>query len=157
LNPVNSDPSTPPSSDSSPSGPGCDSFSTPRDRRNLRAFNLALFAMALCYVGASAALRWHERVPAAVPWVLFVLATIFAVDAARRYLVYLRQTDELLRRIQTEALAIGFGAGAASSLLFPLAEKLGVPGVDGRSVALVMILAWSAGSWAGMRRYRNSA
>jgi hypothetical protein len=92
-----------------------------------------------------------------LPWLLVGLALGLAVQAIRSYLAFLREADELLRRIETEALALGFGAGAAFSLLYPLLEKLGAPQLDGHAAVMVMMLSWAAGSWLGARRYSGSA
>jgi hypothetical protein len=134
--------------------PGCgDGFYTARDARNQRLFTLWMLAAGIAYLGATAALRWRASLPAALPWLLSALAWVLALQAIRRYVIFLRQADELLRRIQTEALALGFGAGAVVSLLYPLLELLGAPKLGEYAVALVMMLAWSAGTWLGTRRY----
>jgi hypothetical protein len=148
--------------------PKCASFYTARDRRNERRVNLWLPAAALAYAAATAAQRWHESLPRALPWLqrfpglqtlhwltwlLAGLATLCTVQAVRSYLVFLREADELLRRIQTEALALGFGVGAAFSLLYPLLAQLGAPDFGGNGIFVVMMLSWSAGIWLGSRRY----
>ncbi|HVT61517.1 MAG TPA: hypothetical protein VHR45_24360 [Thermoanaerobaculia bacterium] len=137
-------------------GPGCAGFHTKRDSRNQRRFIVWMLAAALAYVGATAALRWRESIPKALPWLLVGLALLLAIQATRSYLVFLREADELLRRIQTEALALGFGSGAVLSLLYPMLEGLGAPQLDGHATAVVMMLSWSAGSWLGTRRYSGS-
>jgi hypothetical protein len=137
---------------SSSAEPGC-GFYTARDSRNVRRFNLWMLAAMLAYLGATAALRRRESIPRAFPWLLVGLASLLALQATRSYLVFLRGADELLRRIQTEALALGFVSGAAFSLLYPLLEALGAPKLDGHATALVMMLSLGAGSWLGTRRY----
>jgi len=133
--------------------PGCTSFYTPRDRRNLRRFFRWTIAASLLYVGATAALRWRGAVPAALPWLLVAATLAFAVLAVRGYLAFLREADELLRRIELGGLAFGFGAGAVFSLLYPLLERLGAPALWGEATAVVMMLSWSAGAWLAARRY----
>ena len=56
-----------------------------------------------------------------------------------------------------EALAAGFGAGAVAAFLLPLLGHLGVPWLDARDVALVLMVGWAAGSFFGHRRYRVGA
>jgi hypothetical protein len=138
------------------SGAGCAGFYTAHDARRQRRFNVWMFAMALAYVGATAALRWRESIPRVVPWLLAGLTLLLAILAVRGYLVFLRGADELLRRIQTEALAVGFGLGAVFSLFYPLLEGLGAPALGGHATALVMMLSWAAGSWLATRRYAGS-
>jgi hypothetical protein len=137
-------------------GPGCAGFYNARDARNQRRANAWLLAATIAYVGATAALRWRALLPPALPWLLAGLTTLLAVVAVRRFLVFLRAADELLRKIQTEALALGFGTGAVFSILYPLLEKLGAPAIGENATALVMMLAWGAGSWLGVRRYGGS-
>jgi hypothetical protein len=147
---------TPPEvDDPSVGAAGCASsgFYTARDARNLRRFNAWLLAAMLAYLSAAAALRWRASIPRALPWLLASLALLLAILAIHRYLIFLREADELLRRIQMEALALGFGAGAVFSLLYPLLEQLGAPELDRHATAVVMMLSWGAGSWLGTRRY----
>lgn len=148
--------------------PRCTGFYTARDRRNLRRVNLWAPAAALAYVAAAAAQRWREPLARALPWLqpfralrgfpwmpwLFAgLSALCTVQAVRSYLAFLREADELLRRIQTEALALGFAAGAAFALIYPLLEQLGAPVFGGNGVFVVMMFSWSAGAWLGTRRY----
>ncbi len=135
---------------------GCD-FTTPRDASLQRRFNLWLFAAMLTYAGSTAALRWRDAVPAALPWVLVALTLLLAAVAVHRYLLFLRGADELLRKIQTEALGVGFGVGVAVSLFYPLLERLGAPHLPVDGTALIMLVVWGAGSWLGTRRYRGGA
>ena len=133
---------------------GCD-FATPRDAALQRRFNVWLIAAMLTYAGSTAALRWRDAVPAAVPWVLVALTLLLAAVAVHRYLLFLRGADELLRKIQTEALGVGFGVGVAVSLFYPLLERLGAPHLPADGTALIMLVVWGAGSWLGTRRYRG--
>jgi len=138
---------------SSSAEPGCEGFYTARDWRSTRRFLFWFLAAALAYCGATAALRWRESVPGALPWLLVGVALLLAIQAIRSYLAFLRRADELLRKIETEGLALGFGAGVVLSLLYPLLERLGAPQLDGHATALVMMISWGAGSWLGTRRY----
>jgi hypothetical protein len=140
-----------------PTRRGWAGFYTARDARSQRRFNVWLFAAMLAYLGATAAIRWRAAVPAALPWLLTGLAWVLALQATRSYLLFLRGADELLRRIQVEALAIGFGAGAVFSLLYPLLEGLGAPKLDGNATAMVMMFSWGAGTWVVTRRYCGSS
>jgi hypothetical protein len=130
---------------------------TPRDVRSQRRFLVWLLAAGLTYLGATAALRWRESIPSVLPWLLVGLAVLLVAQAIRSYLVFLRGADELLRRIQMEALALGFCSGAVLSMFYPLLEGLGAPDLDGHAIAMVMMLSWSAGSWLGTRRYSGNS
>lgn len=136
--------------------PGCAGRYTARDAGNQRRLIAWMLATALAYLGATAALRWRQLMPGAFPWVLTGLVGLLGVQATRSYLHFLREADELLRRIETEALALGFGVGAVVGLLYPLLEKLGAPALGGHATLLAMMLSWALGSWLGMRRYSGS-
>jgi hypothetical protein len=134
--------------------PGCATgLYTARDLRHQIRFLLWMAATAAGYIGATAAQRHGASIPMPLRWGIVGLACLLALQAIRSYLAFLRTADELLRRIQMEALALGFGVGAAFSVLYPLLEGLGAPRLSGRAGALAMLLAWSAGSWIGERRY----
>jgi hypothetical protein len=139
--------------------PGCAAggFYTARDARNQRRFNAWLLAASLAYVGVTAAVRWRNSIPVALLGLLAGVTSLLAIQALRHYLIFLREADELLRRIQTEALALGFGLGAAVSLIYPLLEMLGAPHLGGYAAALVMLLSWGLGSWLGARRYSGTS
>jgi hypothetical protein len=115
-----------------------------------------MLAATVAYVGATAALRWRQSIPLALPWLLAGLAALLAILAARSYMVFLHRADELLRRIQTEALALGFAAGAVFSMFYPLLAGLGAPRLGEHATAAIMMLSWGAGSWLGTRRYAGS-
>ncbi|MEO8195117.1 MAG: hypothetical protein ABI689_00180 [Thermoanaerobaculia bacterium] len=140
--------------------PGCDGFHTARDLRNAGRFRFWMILAAVAYVASTAALRWRESIPEispAVQWILVGAALLCAVAALHRYLLFLRAADELLRRIQLEALGLGFAAGVVVAVLYPLAEGLGAPPVGERAIAVVMLLAWAAGSWLATRRFSDGA
>lgn len=139
--------------ESTAAGPGCAGFYTARDAKNQRRVDFWMLTFALAYLGATAAVRWRESIPVALPWLLAGLAALLALQAVRSYLIFLRGADELLRRIQTGALAFGFGSGAVLTLLYPLFEGLGAPQLDGPAIAMVMMLSWTLGYWRGARRY----
>jgi hypothetical protein len=132
---------------------GCTGFYTARDSRNLRRFQLWMLAAALGYIGATSALRWRASLPTVVVWLILAGDVLLGAQVARSYIVFLRQADELLRRIHTEALALAFVLGAAFSVFYPLLVMLGAPDLGGHAVAVLMMFAWSLGSWFGERRY----
>jgi len=138
-------------------GLGWGGFYTARDARFQRRVLLWMLTFALAYVAAAAALRFRAALPAALPWLAVGAALALAFQVTRSYVQFLRGADELLRRIEIEALALGFAAGSAFAMLYPLLVRLGAPAVDGYWTALVMMLGWAAGGWLGLRRYSSRA
>lgn len=139
----------------SPPGAGCEGFETAHDARHRRRFDLWMVALAVGYVGAAAALHGRATLPAPIPWLLVGATLGLALLALRSYLRFLRAADELVRRIQTEALALGFAVGVVFALVYPLLEKLGAPAGGENATAAVMMLAWGLGTWLGTRRYQG--
>jgi hypothetical protein len=137
-------------------GPGCGDRYSERDARIHRRAYRWLLAASLAYVAATAALRFRSGLPSLVPWLAVGLAVGLFALAIRAYLQFLRAADELQRRIETEALAIGFAAGTAFSLLYPLFERLGAPELGWQATPLVLMLSGGIGAWFGVRRYSRT-
>ncbi|MEO8504367.1 MAG: hypothetical protein ABI609_10765 [Acidobacteriota bacterium] len=133
--------------------PGAHGFYTARASTNQRRFYIWLIGAMLAYLGATAAVRFKSSVPAGLAWSLVVLAWLLAIQTIRSYLAFLRGADELLRKIEIEALGLGFGVGAFFSMLYPLLRELGAPDVGQLGSAVVMMFAAAIGSWLGRRRY----
>jgi hypothetical protein len=62
--------------------------------------------------------------------------------------------DELQRRIQTEAIAIGFAGTAIVCVGYGLMSLAGIPPVNWAFVALVMVVMWLVGKLWTLWRYR---
>jgi hypothetical protein len=87
-----------------------------------------------------------------VPFVLIPL--IPSAFALRAYLRYLGRMDELGRRIQLEALAIGFGAAGMLTFAYGFLENAGFPQLSYVFVFPLMIFLWGIGGAIATRRYQ---
>jgi hypothetical protein len=125
---------------------------TPRDTRNIRIFTIWCLASAVMFVGVTFLIK-KDVIHGPLAWSLAIANFIVAFLAARSYLVFLRGADELLRRIQLEGLALGFGAGAVFMLSYRIFERLGAPKLDSAHPYLVMAIFWAIGQYIGSRRY----
>ena len=141
-----------PDSEVRPSVWGCHALATPRDRRNLRRVNLALFVWAVVYVGGTALVRFGA-VEGVVPWVIASAAFFMAILAIRRFVLFLREADELLRLVQLEGLALGFGSGFVFMTTWRLLERAGAPRLDVADPLLAMCLFYVLGQFFAARRY----
>ena len=130
----------------------CSSLMTPRDRGNFRRVNIALAIWALVFLGSTALLRFGA-VEGAAAWLVALAPATMAVIAIRHYVRFLRAADELLRLIQLEGLALGFGAGFVFMTSWRLFERAGAPHLDVSDGLLVMILFWTLGQVLAARRY----
>ena len=131
----------------------CADLFTDQDNRNYRGFWLWAGAAIVAYLGFTilVKLRVLERGPLA--WAAAALVSVFAVLALCAYVVFLRGADELLRRIQLEGLALGFGVGVVFMFGYRIFERLGAPQIDTSDPIVVMMVFWAIGQYIGMRRY----
>jgi len=87
-----------------------------------------------------------------IPFVLIPL--IPSAFALRAYLRFLGRMDELGRRIQLEALAIGFGAAGMLTFAYGFLENAGFPQLSYVFVFPLMIFLWGIGGAVASRRYQ---
>jgi hypothetical protein len=131
----------------------CTSLYTPRDSRNIRNFTLWLFAAMASFMVASILIRREiiDRGPLAYALTGLTIALLLVM--LRAYIVFIREADELLRKVQLEALALSFGATIVFMLGYRLCERLGALKLDVDDPMIVMSLVFAIGQWIGMRRY----
>jgi TM2 domain-containing membrane protein YozV len=80
----------------------------------------------------------------AVPGVLFVISIGSAIS----------QLDELQRRIQLEAISIGFGAAVILFLTYALLVEVGFPEISWMFVPLILVFLWGVGKIWTIWKYR---
>jgi len=94
----------------------------PRDHRNENRVNLWAFGWMISLV-VCGLLSQTGQIAEPFGWLLLPIPFIPGYFLVRSYLTFLREADELLRQIQFEAMAIGFGiafvAGPSMLLLTP--------------------------------------
>lgn len=127
---------------------------TELDRKNQYRFLAWMFTWAISFVAASWALKADYGLAAPVIWLVALVPNIFGIGAVMAYMRFLRMADELLRRIQLEGLAIGFGAGAVFAMGYQLLERAGAPQLQVNDMLVVMMFAWAVGQLISMRRYQ---
>ncbi len=127
---------------------------TKTDRRNQYRFLAWCLAWAVSFVAATWILRPAPGVEGAGAWALAIGPSLLGAGALLAYLRFLRQADELLRRIQLEGLALGFAVGLIFTLGYQLLERVGAPSLPAGVTAVVMLVAWAGGEIAATMRYR---
>jgi len=85
--------------------------------------------------------------------VLAALPTAVGVVALLGFGRFLREADELQRRIQLEALTMGFGACLFAGFGYRLFEGLGAPVASISDASIAMVFFYLIGLWVGRRRY----
>lgn len=129
-------------------------FSTERDARNERL----LVLWSLLWMGSWIALKlateagWLGDGPgvtvAAVPCVLLGFGPFYA------YRRFLRDADELRRKIELDALGLAFGVGIVGGISYDFLTTIDLLArADLQHVLLAMILTYVIGVIAGHRRY----
>ena len=128
---------------------------TPRDQRNQRNYSLWMLATMAAFVVATLGID-GAFLSAPAGWAATALTAALLLLSMRSYIVFLRDADELLRKIHLDALAFAFGTGIVVMMTYRLCERLGAPKLDVNDAALVMLMTWFAGQWIGLRRYGST-
>ncbi len=127
---------------------------TELDRRNQYRFIAWLMAWMVSHLAATWALQADQGITGSTVWLVAVAPNAFGIAAVFAYLRFLRMADELLRRIQLEGLALGFGAGVVFAMGYQLLELAGAPQLNISDPVVVMMVAWAVGQLMSMRHYR---
>jgi len=131
----------------------CYSGVSPSDRRNQRWILRLNLSWALAYIGAIQVLK-RELVTGPVAWVVAAVPAILGIIVVVVYGRFLRQTDELQRLIQLEALALGFGGSFFAFCGYAVFQRLGAPAMDITTATIIMVFLYLLGVFLGTRRYR---
>lgn len=126
---------------------------SPADRRNQYRFLVWAFAWALSFVAASWVLD-ESRFEGFAAWAVAGGPSLLALAALVAYLRFLREADELIQRVQLDALALGFAVGLLLALGYPLLEQAGAPRFGVYDLAVAMMVAFGGGQLLAIRRYR---
>lgn len=127
---------------------------TAQDQRNSARFTLWLLAWAVTYVAAHWALKSDMNIAAPLVWLLAAAPILIMVAAVFSYMHFLRNADELLRKIQLQGLAMGFGAAVVFVPGYQLLEAAGASEMQTDHLLMVMIFSWVAGQLYGAWHYR---
>jgi len=129
------------------------SCGTRADRLNQYWFTAWTLAWAITYVAANMMLKTDLGLEPPMSWLIALAPDVFALAALTSYMRFLRRADELMRRIQLEGLAFGFGAAVLFISAWPLLEKAGAPVMTYNNALTVMMFSWVAGQLLSLRRY----
>jgi hypothetical protein len=128
--------------------------SSPRERQAGAWLSRVCLVYALTFVGSTYALK-HELVGAPVSWLVAAAPAAAAAAVLLVFVRYLRELDELQRRIQLGALAFALGAAWVAISAYPLLGLTGAPPMAGPALCIaVMALAYCLGIVVAGVRYR---
>lgn len=127
---------------------------TVRDRQNQRRIIAWSFLWMASWVALVRGID-NEWMPAGWPVALAVALTLLpAALTLLAYRRFLREADELRRKIELDALALAFGVGVVGGMSYFALGRAGVVAMDDfLSVILAMVATHSLGVWIGHRRY----
>ncbi|MGH9379422.1 MAG: hypothetical protein ACRD2Z_02230 [Thermoanaerobaculia bacterium] len=126
---------------------------TARDRRNSWRATGWLFVWMVSFLATTFAIR-TEALPSGL-WTYLAIAasTALGIVVVLAYVRFVREADELQRKIQLEALAWGFAGGFVAEFAFSLIERAGIMNVDIGDPIVVMCVCYAVGVFLGARRY----
>ena len=121
-----------------------------------RRYTIQIFSsMAVYVVFVTLSVHWLHRNPAA-PWryLIAVAPMLPALVVPVAVVRFLREIDELQRRIQLEALAGAFTATAVLTLTYGFLQNAGLPDLSWIWVWPIMGICWIIGLGFARWRYR---
>lgn len=136
-------------------------WETGRDMRNLLRFAGLFFLWAVSHEAVSY-IQTHVEMSMTLAWILAFVPALFGVLAILAYLKFLREADEMVRRIHLTGMAVGFGAGIFVWLGLQMPLPPGTPDKEmlftlhlhKALIFLAMIVGWVAGQSIATRRYK---
>lgn len=133
---------------------GCSAELGPGDLTNYRRFLLlALAWVASLFLTVTGLDAWGEAL-GPVRYGVALVPTVVFLAVIGAFVRFLREADELTRKIQVQGMAVGFGAALVCLLGYPVLEKVGAPPLDLDLVILPMMLAYVVAVYRQQRRYR---
>jgi uncharacterized protein YacL len=135
-----------------------DSFGTPRDRRNkLASIGWSILLMA-SMVSAALLLKTGIASTPALRALIVAVPIVLIVPWLLANLRFLRETDELVRKVHMEGMAIGFWTAFAVGVGYVILEGAGLPRIrPSMAVAIlvaVMSFGYAIGRALASKRYR---
>lgn len=127
--------------------------SSPRERRAGGWFSVAGLAWAVAWVTAVHTLG-HKLVAPPASLAVAAAPAVLAVVMLLLFMRYLRELDELQRRIQLGALAFSLGAMWIAVTAYPVFELAGAPKAASAPYVLVMAVSYMVGNIIAWVRYR---
>lgn len=128
-------------------------FATPRDRRNMHRFTLRLVVWMVLFLASSFWLEDPKSTQGVLEAAIAFVPSVAFGWSLLAFGRYLREADELARRIQYEAIAFAFGIGMLAMLGYPMFEVFGLPRLEPVLAAGGLSIVWALASVANAQRY----
>jgi hypothetical protein len=121
-------------------------------RTYARQFSAAMIGYAAVLIGVLTILNRYDL--GAWRYMLVLLPVVPACFGLAAFVGFLRNMDELQRRIQFEAIGFAFAATIVLTFAYGFLQIAGLPAIDWLFVAPIMIWLWGIGLAIASRRYR---
>jgi len=136
-------------------------WQTGRDARNLLRFAGLFFLWAFSHEAVSH-IQTHVEMSMTLAWVLAFVPALPGILAVLAYLKFLREADEMVRRIHMTGMAVGFGAGIFVWLGLQMPLPPGTPDKEmlfalhlhKALIFMAMTFGWVAGQSMASRRFK---
>lgn len=126
---------------------------TERDRRNSWKATGWMFVWMVSFASVVAGMKFEVLPQGFLTYVAIAVSTAIGLLAVLAYARFIRQADELQRKIQTEALSLGFGGGFLATFALALLERTELYNPDLGDPFLAMAICYVAGILLAARRY----
>jgi hypothetical protein len=121
-------------------------------RRYVLEFGASMAAYAVILVISVLLVESHPHAAWRIPVALApVVPAGFALVA---FLRYLHDADEMLQRVQLEAIGFSFGATGMLTFAYGFLQNVGFPPLSWIYILPLMIALWGIGSAVASKRYR---
>ena len=125
-----------------------------RDCANQRRVLGWAFAWAVTFLAATAVIKFEWIESVALDLVAAGVSTLVGVGMVWAYRCFLRETDELRRKIELDALALAVGVGLVGGFAYSLFHRVLAAGEpDLLNITALMMLTYCVGNLLGRRRY----
>lgn len=128
-------------------------FGTQKDRQNQKLFLYWTIVCAISLLAAAWLLK-GDYISVPFSWLVAIVPSILGVICMFMFLRFLREADEMMRKIELEGLALGFGVGVLFLIGYPLLEQVGLPPISSQKTGAVMLFAWVFGHIVARRRFQ---
>jgi len=127
---------------------------TETDRKNQRHIVAWSLAWILTFLGVNLAIERDWIQSDALALAATIGVTVLGLGVLLAYRRFLSHADELMRKIQLDALALTVGVGVVSGFSYTLLESAGiVTDAEAMTLIMVMVITYIAGVVVGLRRF----
>lgn len=127
---------------------------TKRDQKNQRFIVIWSIAWILPFLGVNFAIESDRIGTEGLALAAIIGATVLGLGVLFAYRRFLSNADELMRKIQLDALALTVGVGVVAGFSYTLLESAGIVAhAEAMTLITVMVVTYITGVVVGLRRF----